>query len=336
MKKTLLVGIVLAVLLSLTPVTAQTIPGLAEFNDGFKSFSETFASSLPMNSTIGLNWSDAYIGQLLPIPSFGVGVTTGVTMVPVAAFNSLLDDLDLGAANGFNNLPGAGVPLPGYAIDARIGGLIIPFDVGIKFGTMPKLDLGDVSAEYTNFGVDFRYAILAGGVVLPKVSVGVGYNRLSGRLRTPLGIGTTTLASVEVPDDDTYTLSLADPRLDFGWEANVFDFKAQVSKGLLIIEPHFGIGASFGNASTDAGLSTTVTATNSSGDDVSVDDDIGSVAGVDISGTGVSIGTDVSTFSVRVFGGTSLNLPFLRFDFGAMYNINSRAWGGTIGARVQL
>ena len=321
------------------PVFAQSdeIAGLEVFSSGFESFSEEFTKSLPMNSAIGLNWSDAYVGQLLPIPSLGVGVTAGVTTIPSAAFDDLISDLGVEVSGGISDLSAVGLALPGYAFDARVGGLVLPFDVGLKFGTIGQIDLGDVEAEYTNFGVDLRYAVLDGGV-LPKLSIGVGYNRLSGRVATPFDPSTTRVASVS-DGSTTYDLLLSDPQLEMEWTANVFDVKAQLSKSFLIVEPHIGLAASFGSAETTSGLNADV---------VVVDDgttnpaagvtaaDIEDAFGVGVTETGLGLDTDATTFAVRAFGGASLNLTVFRLDLGVMYNLTSGAMGGTLGARFQI
>jgi hypothetical protein len=334
MKRFVPLMIAVLMVVSVSGAFAQTtddIASLDTFKSAFTNFSDEFARSLPMNSMIGLNWSDAYIGQLLPIPSFGVGITSGFTTIPASVFTDLTSDLGITVGSGIGDLPSVGIPLPGYAFDARLGGLVIPFDVGLKFGTIGSLELGDVEAEYTNFGIDFRYAVLDGGV-LPKVSVGLGYNRLSGRVETPLGLGTTTIGSVPTTDGGTAEVLLSDPKLDFDWTANVIDLKAQVSKSFLIIEPHFGLGAAFGSAETNAGLKSTVSVPDA-GVDLA---DLEALSGISLTEQGVSLGSDVSTFSLRAFGGASLNLALLRFDLGVMYNLTSGSLGGTLGARIQL
>ncbi len=337
MKRKVCIAMAAIALVATAHVSAQsTINSLESFRDGFQDFSDEFARSLPMNANIGLNWSDAYIGQLFPIPSFGVGVTTGVTTIPSSVFDDLADDLGITVSGGIDDLPSIGVPLPGYSFEARVGGIVFPFDVGFKFGTIGAIDLGDVEAEYTNFGIDVRYAVLDGGI-LPKVSVGVGYSYLAGRVATPLGAGTTTIEGVS-DGTDTYNLQLSDPELEFDWTSNVFDFTVQASKSFLVVEPHIGIGAAIGASSTDSGLSSEVSVVDENGDPVagvSVND-IESISGVDISSTGVSLGSDVTTFSVRVFGGTSFNITVFRLDLGLMYNFTSGSMGGTLGARFQI
>ena len=336
MKRTLYIAAAAIVFVATTHVSAQSeIDSLETFRDGFQDFSDEFARSLPMNSNIGLNWSDAYIGQLLPIPSLGVGVTTGVTTIPTSVFDDLADDLGIEVSGGIDDLPSVGVPLPGYAFEARVGGIVLPFDVGLKFGTIGSLELGDVEAEYTNFGIDLRYAVLEGGV-LPKVSVGVGYSYLAGRVATPLGAGDTTIAGVS-DGTNTYNLAITDPELEFEWTSNVFDFTVQASKSFVFVEPHIGLGAAIGSSTTDAGLSSEVSVVNTDGSDPGISvSDIESISGVDISSTRVSLDSDVTTFSVRVFGGTSFNITVFRLDLGLMYNFTSGSMGGTLGARFQI
>lgn len=327
-----------ALALAAMPVSAntKTIEDLGVFKGAFEDFSKEFAKSLPMNSTIGLNWSDAYIGQILPLPSVGVGITTGFTTIPLKVLEDLVDDLGLESGSALGDIPSLGVPLPGYAFDARIGGILFPFDVGIKFGTIPDTKIGDVEVGYTNVGVDLRYAVLSGGWVMPKVSVGVGYNYLSGSVKAPLGLGDVEIGSVDYDDgaggSGTATVELKDPNIDFDWEAHVFDVKIQVSKQFFVIEPHLGMGASYGRASTNAGFDGDITVK-----DAGVDlDQLQSISGVDIDKDSIGISKDVTPFSTRVFGGASLNLPFMRFDLSAMYNLTTGAVGGTLGARIQL
>ncbi|MFW6215137.1 MAG: hypothetical protein ACOC45_04245 [Alkalispirochaetaceae bacterium] len=345
------------VVVFLVAATAWTQTTIGDYEEGFQSFVDEFARSLPMNSTVGLNWSDAYIGQLVSVPpSFGVGVTTGVTTIPYAAFDGLFDDLGLDIPTEISEFSAVGVPFPAYTVDARVGGFLLPFDVGLKFGALPGgVDFGDVSLEYTLFGADVRYAVIEQGMgVLPDLSIGVGYNRLNGAVSLPSGIGQIEVS--EVPDDpndpeSTVTLALDEPQLDFDWGANVFDFRAQASKKILFLEPHFGIGAALGIADANAGLTTEVyTDDNGNGSldtgEALTDAEIEQIknaaaeAGVslpsDFDQTGLGVESNVNSFAFRIFGGTSFNILILRLDLGLMYNITSGSVGGTLGARVQL
>ena len=133
---------------------------------------------------------------------------------------------------------------------ARIGGFILPFDVGVKVGFLPEetkaLLPSGVTADYLMFGADVRYALLKGGALMPKLTVGAGYTYLK---------GSVTMADVAVAgssfDVGGYGNREHDPDLTFDWEASVIDLKAQLSKGFLVLTPYVGVGASL--AVTDAG-----------------------------------------------------------------------------------
>lgn len=343
MKRIFMVALVLLAAIGVGNVAAQSeIADLSVFVDSFESFSEEFAKSLPMNSTIGLNWSDAYIGQFLAVPPhFGVGVTAGVTTVPSDVFDSLIDDLGIVSSSGVGDLTSFGLPVPGYAFDARVGGIAVPFDAGIKIGVLPAMSLGDVDAEYTNIGFDVRYAVLDGGVVMPKLSVGVGYNRLSGRIAAPLGPSATTIASIDDPSTtgttEDYNLVLTNPNLASEWTSNVIDFKVQLSKSFLVVEPHIGLGASYGISTVTSGIEAGLEVQDSGGAAVAgVDPADLAAAGAAINADGVTVESDVNAFAFRVFGGASVNILIMRFDLGLMYNINSGAMGATLGGRVQI
>lgn len=335
-----LFALAIALVVAVAPVSAQ-ITNPEALTSSFTEFSNAFAKSLPLNATIGLNWSDAYIGRLLAIPpNLGVGVTVGATTVPGTVFQNLASSLGLtdGFGDTFDAVVAQGLPVPGYALDARIGGIFLPFDAGVKFGHLPESAVPlapSVRVSYTNIGADVRLALLT-GPILPKLSVGIGYSYLAGSIAAPLGIGATTIGSYPLPDNSTVTVNLSDPALALDWSASVIDVKAQLSQSFLIVEPHVGIGASYGFAATNAGLSTTVTATDGSGNPVDIAT-LEEVAGVTINGTGISVATQTDpALAFRVFGGASLNFIIFRLDLGAMYNLTSGALGATIGARVQL
>ncbi|MCL2808579.1 MAG: hypothetical protein FWD24_00790 [Treponema sp.] len=162
---------------------------LDELKNTTESFAKAMAQALPFNSTIGLNWSDAYIGQLLDTPPrFGFGISAGATIIKLDLINKMIGEL------GGDQIPDIlmGLPLPGYTIDARIGGFILPFDIGIKVGVLDTSKMGfdlPVGIEYFLFGFDFRYALVDSKVMPIKVSVGAGFNHLSGGINMDVPLG---------------------------------------------------------------------------------------------------------------------------------------------------
>ncbi|NBC30990.1 MAG: hypothetical protein GVY29_13485 [Spirochaetes bacterium] len=334
---------IMAVLLVLTSglAIAQNV-NYSTFEDSFESFASDVASSLPLNSSIGNNTPDAYIGQLLSAPPhFSIGVTTGASTIPYKTIEAAMKDLDLdtGAIDQFS---GIGVPLPAYTVDARVGGFILPFDVGLKIGGVPRTNFGMMPAdlEYFLVGADVRYAVIEQGAVLPNVSVGVGYNYLSGQVFVPDVFSGGY--SFPVPDGSGRTLEFTDPDLTFNWQSSVIDFKVQASKQFLVVTPFAGLGTSVGLSSAGGGLDSEVLLDNnpiSESQANQLEQDIED-AGFDAPNLdpdqGIAIGSDVNGWGLRAFGGVGFNILALKLDLGLGYDVLGGNVMGSLSARFQL
>jgi hypothetical protein len=107
-------------------------------------------------------------------PHFTVGFTMGVAKFDWGKIN---DGLELAKIQPVN-IPS--IPLPLIAGDLRLGGVVLPFDLGFSFMSLDLSPLLGSTAffKYSNFGVDARYLILEEQGKIPNVSVGVGYNQV--------------------------------------------------------------------------------------------------------------------------------------------------------------
>ncbi|MCA1754371.1 MAG: hypothetical protein LC641_06680, partial [Spirochaeta sp.] len=252
--RTLIVlGIAFAAFMAVsTPAYSQNFNDLDAAEAVFEDFADGMAGALPLNSAIGLNWSSAHIGQIMGVPPhFGLGLTMGATTLPYSALGSAVDDL---GADDLDDIPFAeflGLPLPGYTVDARIGGFILPFDVGLKIGgipagtSVPVPGLGSVDMDYLLLGGDVRYRVVEENALLPTVSAGVGFNYLRGKIGVDGVIGDVEIASVEYQDPNdgtqkTVDVFLTDPALEFEWSSRVLDFKVQASKDIFVLTPYLG------------------------------------------------------------------------------------------------
>lgn len=162
---------------------------LAAFADGFQTFATDAAPTMSYNATVGNNWSDAYLGQL---PHFGVGLAFGVTMVPSASMEPLFAAM---AIDMPAELKKYGLPIPAAALSAKIGGFILPFDVGLKGMMLPpelteELSAQGIAADYKLIGGNIRMGLVKEGTLFPDVSIGLGYNRLSGAMSMDLDVAT--------------------------------------------------------------------------------------------------------------------------------------------------
>jgi len=335
--------IVLAILLfAAAGLSAQTYD---EFEGYFQAFADEVANSLPITASVGGNWSPAYMGQF---PHFGVGVSLGGMFLPYEAVEPVVSNLGLSVPSALKTY---GVPFPAIAADARLGGFILPFDIGVKFGFIPEeakdLFSDKVTADYLLAGADVRLRLTEGKGLLPTISAGAGYNYMQGTLGIKdAGTGDTTIDITDVmnlaydPDfpANEYTLTITDPDLIFNWETHTIQAKAQASWDLALLTPHVGFGAAHGFSTAGGGLfSTLVYDPGTSGRPFQDVQDAFESLGYPIpTAQGLEINSEANGWSFWVYGGTALNIVFLRLDLSAMYNFLSGAYGASANVRIQL
>jgi hypothetical protein len=300
--------------------------GLKELQDRAEDFSDALAKSLPFNASIGLNWADAYIGKLIPSvpPHFGIGASFGVTTIDMAVANNLAEALGFSIPFDADKLI-----LPVYAGEIRLGGLFLPFDLGLKAGVLSSVGLWgtDVETSYTLIGGDIRYALTEGGVILPKISIGAGVNYLKGGLETSVG------------QEMTYNftggnIKIDKPDVNLFWNTLALDFKVQVSKSFFIITPYIGLGASY--AWSEAGYEAKAPITTTGGGNVQDYLDANGLGDMDIGDNKISSTIEVKGFSARAFGGLSVNLLVFKLDLTGLYNFRDSNYGVSLGTRFQL
>ncbi|MCL2191438.1 MAG: hypothetical protein FWB79_05575 [Treponema sp.] len=323
------------------PAFSQDTPDLDSLTLAMDAFAGGMARALPFNASMGLNWSDAYIGKLFPSnpPHFGIGFAGGFTMMGLEPIERLLNEFD---AELPDDLPFMGLPIPGMMAEIRLGGLFLPFDLGFKLGFLPAgvtALLGEaLELDYFVVGGDFRYALVEAGRIVPAVSLGVGFTHLRGGI----GVNVGTIP-IDFPytnpltgASETGTLTVHDPTMGLNWSTNVLDFKVQVSRPLFIITPYIGLGASHGWSRVSYGAGMARLSVDAGGQTL---DDIRQTfadVGIDILDDGFFSEVSVRGWSFRAFGGISLNLSVLRLDFTGMYNFRDGGFGTTVGFRFQL
>jgi hypothetical protein len=314
------------------PVFSQNLKDLQK---AAGDFSAALAKSLPFNASLGLNWADAYTGMFFPSfpPHFGAGIALGYTTMDFAAFDNLLNQFGLSVPGGFDL---GQLALPAYVTEARIGGFFLPFDVGLKFGAFENLGNSSATVDYLLVGGEFRYALLDGkeNILLPNVSVGAGLNYLSGSF-------SSSKSSVYFSVPSGGNLELVNPEVAFQWETLALDFKAQISKSFLILTPYIGLGASHAwsraGYTVDAGLkygNNDLTAADRGAINAALKD--AGVEGLDFGGKGFSTIIEATGWSLRAFGGLSVNMALFRLDLTGLWNFFDGNYGITLGARFQI
>jgi len=301
---------------------------LSGLQKGVSDFSGELAKSLPFNSSLGLNWSDAYIGKLIPSapPHFGVGGSFGFTTMDLGVVKTLAGYLDYSLPFDMNKMF-----LPAYTAEARIGGFFLPFDVGFKFGYLPPVGLGGtgMNMNFLLVGGDIRYAVLD-GKVLPKISLGFGINYMKAGVGGKAGSEQTFNFDIA---SDHYYIKLEQPDINLNWDTFALDFKVQISKSILIITPYLGIGGSYAWSSAGYSVDAKVT-----GDTEKVKEYLNSLNlnGIDINNANISSTVKNSAFNLRVFGGLSFDLSVIRLDLTGLYSFLDQNYGASFGIRFQL
>ena len=325
-----------------SPVFSQSQMTYDELVEEFQNFADGIATTLPFNSVLGLNWSDAYIGNF---PHFGVGATLGMAFMPYGSLKETLKGLNVELDQIENEeiknmLENLGMPFPCVTLEGRLGGFGLPFDMGAKVGFIsPEWQISfmeDIVLEYLLLGADVRFRVLKGKIAIPTVSVGGGFTYQYGSFDMAGMLG----ADQEITElADGYTLSLSDPALNFNWKTFVIDLKAQASWNVFLITPYVGAGASYAPyAEAGGGMKSDVYFDG----ELIEPEDIALVNEYyedppDLTDGQILVSASTpAAWSLRAFAGISLNLALFRLDCLGLYNIASGAFGASINVRLQF
>lgn len=189
MKKKILLILMGSVLLSSGFASEQHV------NNSFDNMIETFRNYTPENTSMLLTQPEAFIGKFFPaFPShFTAGISVSGTFLDTSflkdAVSAISDEISSDLSDEENsvsissNFDAFGkIPVPTMALNARLGGILLPFDIGVSaistFNALNDKNINDyytLDLEYTSVGADLRYEILQEGKIFPSASVGVGY-----------------------------------------------------------------------------------------------------------------------------------------------------------------
>ena len=147
--------------------------------DGFDDFSKSLIYAVQDSSTLSNTESAAWIGSLIPGFHFRLGVDASLATLdidPLLTMTSALGwDLDLSdITDTIKDTPVIGkydhhLVFPSLALNARLGGLFLPFDIGFSLmsldtrGDLESVwpsDIGDkLNINYLTLGLDLRYKL---------------------------------------------------------------------------------------------------------------------------------------------------------------------------------
>jgi hypothetical protein len=316
-----------------------------DYVDQLTAFGDDVAGSLWLNAGAGLEWSSAYLGSF---PSFGVGLATSVALMPYAPAAALLGTY--GGPNAQNTLAifeASGLPLPAPAVEARVGGFGLPFDVGVRYGTLP--DLSQLLAEagvpadvaFDAFSFDVRLLVIEEADQIPAVSVGIAYERSTGNFVVHDTLTTVVIEQLTPPGGS--------PEFDnasvvvYRWAANMLTAKVQASKSITFVTPYlglqvstaWGIGGS-GFASDLPFLLDSVPATEAAVAALLALYEGTGIEPPELTTTSIVVLPEIMGFAMPLYGGLSFDIGIVRLDFQGAYELISGAVSATAGIRLQF
>ena len=246
-------------------------------------------------------WPDAYIGKVFPgfPPHLGGGVTAGFANVKMTALNAAIKEMEDALSVKFPTLPDTFL-FPTITIDAKVGGLFLPFDIGLSIMKIPHLSLSKLGAPVTvdffTVGGSFRYAILQGNVVLPQLSIGLGGYYSKGYIN----VGAA---------DGSY--------INTNFDSKIFFLETQLSKQFLFVTPFIGLRLAVSQAN--------------------VSWDIKAASYTLAGGASYNFSENFAdSMQPSLFGGVGFNFLFFQTTLAASYDMRYNVWGANLSFRAKL
>ncbi|WP_296028867.1 hypothetical protein [uncultured Treponema sp.] len=281
--------------------------------NGLNDFCDDLVDVVPNSQTQQNVYAEAWIGKIFPGFHFGAGVNAGVSALDVSALKDAALALGVEDVKDINDT----LVFPTITVDARLGGIILPFDIGVTAMSIDTSKMGavdeaidPVAINFFTVGADIRYAIFEGGFMRPKWSVGAGFYYTKG--------------GVDVDDDS------AKASLDF--KSTTFMVNTQASIKVLCLVPFIGGRALFSKTSVDWKVKADWASI--------IADEADYYDGVfDALTWGIlpsSFSGSSSGFSVypQVFGGIGLDLLFLNLTVSGSYDIASKIPSAAVSVRI--
>lgn len=294
--------------------------GFSTINNGLDDFAEEMGIAVPQAAMQQNVYADAFIGKLFPstMPHFAVGFNLGVTHLNTK-----------GLAQATKALGVSGVEdsyvFPVINADIRLGGVFLPFDVGLAVMKLNSLEFkmndASLNVDFFTIAIDARYAILEDSGLKPGLSVGAGYSYNSGSF----GVSESN-ADAEV-DYKTQTIFVA----------------AQVSKALNIpvvkigITPFAGLRAVLSKYDNDwswklknESLVTAINAANTLAD-----------TSIPTSSSGNQSTSTFGNFQPQFYCGLGINLFVIQITGSVCADLrhlsgDSNLWSGAFSFRVKI
>lgn len=337
MKKIILLCLSLTLfsILYAAEINTVQLPDRETINSDLNEFTTNYIKSAPSSLLNQDLWADGYIGQLLDIPPhLGGGVSTGIASIKMNSLIGAIKELD--CFNILDNLDeNKNFILPTFTADLKIGGIGFPFDLGvhgmvIQPNELTYQDKLSLLVDFSTVGASLRIPIIKQGLVLPCISIGVGYDYVKSNLSTSINYNT---------DYSGQQINL-NMGIGAGYELQTITLTAQVSKKILFITPFGGIRGSISSYKRNWDWTYSV---SGEGDAADIAELLG--AETSISDKNEYSDSDWSKFNfddtgiytAQVYAGIGLDFLLVgQFSITGSYDIVNKIWGAGASLKVKF
>jgi hypothetical protein len=341
-RKAVFFAFVMALCLS-AGVFAQALPYKTVISTLQDDLSTELAASGAYLAAAGLDWSDAYIGQLIDSPPhYAWGGAVGTTTMRIANMQDMLALFGKTVDPWFQEKQF----FPYYLFEGRIGGARqSAFDMGVKASWLPSVPLfGDIGYKYFMFGGDIRFNLIPDYYTFPELSIGaeISYSKGAFTAKNAKDPFTSGLGTGTTP----FTVWPASNDLELFWDALDMVFKVSLAKNFQTFSI-FG-GLDLGAAITHAGYKVISGTTNISAGGALADGNAAkwktaAAALKTAMGSGeFECGADYFqsslapiNISIRTYEGIGFNFESSRLDIALSMDIYHFEFGFYIGWRYQ-
>ncbi len=202
--------------------------------DGLNDFIDDLDDSIVNTQPLQNVWAESWIGMLVPNAKFGFGINAGLAALDISSLKDAASALAIDEAEDLNDI----LAFPTATADLRVGGFILPFDVGFTISSIDSSKIGALDDaispcefDYFSIGGDLRYCILNKGTKLVHARISLS------------GGGYYTKGSVKVADKDSSDSSAS---LDFN--STTLFLGAQANAKLFCFVPFVGGRVAFAKA----------------------------------------------------------------------------------------
>ena len=294
-------------------------------NTSFGNFSKNLTYGLIDSSSMQNTWPNSYIGHFFPGFHLGLGVDFSVATFDASPLFDLTDALGMQdfrqdlKKDFYSDIPSFlenKLIFPTASINARIGGFVLPFDIGLSFMSLDTKDISlsnDFNFKYSNIAGDVRYNFL-----------NIGPNLLKIKASGVLGIYHTA-GDLNISDpQDAEKFHYDQTSRSIGAQADVKTIFLDVFAGLKFLTPL--------SASTELSASPNWSyITKTSGAEAAI---INSILPKEIKKSNEINPFDY--FHPVIFGGLGFSLFLFKIGLGASYNFESENVGANFSIRLAI